>query len=165
MVASSPFAGPSRLLRSLARSRAARFARPNRRACSPAIPLGTPPHLFILDLTCFIYLQDQCRAHSKFPLAFLLSSIFYHVSGVIHCLFFFFLKPRTLSVVSWHTFTITVTPGCFNNVLIFSIFNFKCTEAISRLNSELPFNLRAQSLMSNTLCCCLVVRFAHNFNL
>ena len=30
------FAGPSRLRRSLARSRAARFARPNRRACSQA---------------------------------------------------------------------------------------------------------------------------------
>ena len=36
MVASSPFAGPSRLRRSLARSRAASFARPNRRACSQA---------------------------------------------------------------------------------------------------------------------------------
>ena len=36
MVASSPFAGPSRLRRSLARSRAVRFARPNRRACSQA---------------------------------------------------------------------------------------------------------------------------------
>ena len=36
MVASSPFAGPSRLRRSLARSRAARFALPNRRACSQA---------------------------------------------------------------------------------------------------------------------------------
>ena len=37
-VASSPFLfpGPSRLRRSLARSRAARFARPNRRACSQA---------------------------------------------------------------------------------------------------------------------------------
>ena len=34
--ASSPFAAPSRLRRSLARSRAARFARPNRRACSQA---------------------------------------------------------------------------------------------------------------------------------
>ena len=36
MVASSPFAGPSRLRHSLARSRAARFARPNRRACPQA---------------------------------------------------------------------------------------------------------------------------------
>ena len=94
------------------------------------------------SFTCRI----SCRAHSRFPLAFLLSSIFLHVSGVIHCLFFFFLKSRTLSVVSWHTFTIMVTPGCFNNVLIFSIFNFKCTEAISRLNSELPFNLRGTEL-------------------
>ena len=32
-------AGPSRLRRSLTRSRAARFARPNRRACSQAKPL------------------------------------------------------------------------------------------------------------------------------
>ena len=39
MVASSPFAGPSRLRRSLARSRETRFTRPNRRACSQAIEL------------------------------------------------------------------------------------------------------------------------------
>ena len=39
MVASSPFAGPSRFRRSLARSLAARFARPNRRACSQAIKI------------------------------------------------------------------------------------------------------------------------------
>ena len=32
--------GPSRLRRSLARSRETRFARPNRRACSQAIPLS-----------------------------------------------------------------------------------------------------------------------------
>ena len=36
VVASSPFLGPSRLCRSFARSRAACFARPNRRACSQA---------------------------------------------------------------------------------------------------------------------------------
>ena len=36
MVASSPFAGPSRLRRSLARSRETHFTRSNRRACSQA---------------------------------------------------------------------------------------------------------------------------------
>ena len=36
MVASSPFPGPSRLRRSLARSRETHFTRPNRRACSQA---------------------------------------------------------------------------------------------------------------------------------
>ena len=41
MVASSPFLGPSRLPRSLARSRGAHFARPNRRACSQAIKFHT----------------------------------------------------------------------------------------------------------------------------
>ena len=47
IVASSPFLGPSRLRRSLARSRKTSFTLPNRRACSQAIqysklqPLGT----------------------------------------------------------------------------------------------------------------------------
>ena len=40
-----PFAGPSWLRRSLARSRAARFARPNRRACSLATMCTAAVHL------------------------------------------------------------------------------------------------------------------------
>ena len=42
MVASSPFLCPSRLRRSLARSRETRFTRPNRRACSQATYAHTP---------------------------------------------------------------------------------------------------------------------------
>ena len=54
MVASSPFAGPSRLRRSLARSRAARFARPNRRAC----PQANCMQMSLVMSTPFIFGDD-----------------------------------------------------------------------------------------------------------
>ena len=45
-----PFLCPSRLRRSLARSRETRFTRPNRRACSQANASVTPVHVLLLSL-------------------------------------------------------------------------------------------------------------------
>ena len=40
-----------------------------------------------------------------------------------------------------------VIPDRLNGVLIFSTFNFNCTEAVAKFNSELPFNLRCPKLL------------------
>ena len=102
--------------------------------------------LLLTYLSWILYTSFTCRisvGHITGSLWLFSSHQFFSMSQVLSIAYFSSLGH---SVVSWHTFTITVTPGCFNNVLIFSIFNFKCTEAISRLNSELPFNLRGTEL-------------------
>ena len=71
-VASSPFLCPSRLRRSLARSRETRFTRPNRRACSQARYFWY--HRNIISMFCFRSLgrsvnhswHFQCNSFSKF---------------------------------------------------------------------------------------------------
>ena len=61
IVASSPFLCPSRLRRSLARSRETRFTRPNRRACSRAnlVTLALPKisSIFVLFLKRRVFVQ------------------------------------------------------------------------------------------------------------
>ena len=54
MVASSPFLCPSRLRRSLARSRETRFTRPNRRACSQARSPFVEQQMFTDNEQCVI---------------------------------------------------------------------------------------------------------------
>ena len=62
MVASSPFLCPSRLRRSLARSRETRFTLPNRRACSQANLIGS--QLDKGEQVDFIFL-DMSKAFDK----------------------------------------------------------------------------------------------------
>ena len=88
-------------------------------------------------------------ALSRLPLAFLLPWSFLHVSGVILGSSFFFLTPKTLC--SFFINSYDATPGflLFQQCLDVSIIIFKCTKAISKLNSVhvLLFNLRCTTLI------------------
>ena len=68
MVASSPFAGPSRLRRSLARYRAARFARPNRRACPQATCVPCIPCASCVVCVPLLSLVSPCPLSPLCPL-------------------------------------------------------------------------------------------------
>ena len=78
MVASSPFAGPSRLRRSLARSRETRFTRPNRRACSQAIDpqkYSSPFRTISLIFHCYFHFRLLERGYLATILRTYLSEI------------------------------------------------------------------------------------------